>query len=174
MLNSFGSVYRIQTGHVQHWCQSGHWTHCLFMHMRLELSSLYLTCTCGAFCTDVGAPAFSWILLFLLQRHGFLEHAVFCGLKFSPVLKLVQSVIVFSMECETKKTERKFAMLPISTCHPQWPWAFFLTLAAMPLVFGQKDLSGSSIFNIYISSLSIAPEDWYWNSFGISRYLCWY
>lgn len=36
----------------------------------------------------VGAPAFSFSLLFLLQGRGFLEYAVFCGFQFSPVLNL--------------------------------------------------------------------------------------
>lgn len=82
-----------------------HWTRCLFMpayraheagalvHIAVahQYVLLLMPAVGGSVVQVVGAPAFSWILLFLLQRHGF-----------SAVLHLVQSMIIYSMECETK------------------------------------------------------------------------
>lgn len=111
-----------------------HWTHCFFMpaYTAHEAGALLFLCCIlyvsflqlmpaggGSVGQVVGAPAFSWSLLFLLQRHGLLEYSVFCGFEFSPVLNLVQSMIVYSMECEIKSLkENLIFILHITHCLP--------------------------------------------------------
>lgn len=77
--------------------------------------------------------------------HGFWEQAVFCGFDSSPVIELVQSVIIYSIGCKIKCLNESLISCTSLSTMPIGPGSF-LTLAARRLVFGQKDHSGSSFF----------------------------